>query len=290
MSQPAFVELLAARCDGVWVYLWYVLESLRLAQLDPNALVDLPAGLQAYYAAQIGRWKTDPAWAQALLPLLATLGAAGEPLPAVTLARLAGDLDPAAAGHWCALALRSMLTVTRVGSGELVYDIYHASFREVLRGDRPAETDGAPSDDILAGELRQATLAAHRRIADSYLELFGGLNAGRQVLATDPGRAGVDGGYPLRSLIRHLGQGGRTADLYRVLVAEHPAADGRVVNVWYEAQDHADCIARYLENLRRAGQVSAAATDAELGRRRPAPTLGQRSAAPDGRQHHQPHE
>jgi hypothetical protein len=275
MSQAAFVELLAARCDGVWVYLWYVLEGLRLAQLDPNALVDLPAGLQAYYAAQIGRWKTDPAWAKGLLPLLATLGAAGEPLSAVTLAGLAGDLEPAAVSHWCDLTLRSMLTVTVVGSGELVYDIYHASFREVLRGDRPAGTDGAPSDDILAGELRQATLAAHRRIADRYLELFGGLDAGLQVLAADPGRAGVDGGYPLRHLIRHLGQGERTADLYRVLVAEHPAGDGRFVNVWYAAQDHADCIARYLEDLRRAGQVSAAATDAELGRRRPAPTLGQ---------------
>ena len=85
-----FTALLAERCGGVWVYLRYVLDELRIGLRRPDEISDLPAGLRSYYADQIRRWQQDPAWQAGLLPLLATLGAAGEPLPAAALARLAG--------------------------------------------------------------------------------------------------------------------------------------------------------------------------------------------------------
>ena len=96
----------------------------------------LPAGLRSYYADQIRRWQQDPAWDTALLPLLATLGVAGEPLPAASLARLAGGLDPAAVQRWCDLTIRPLLTTTRhrAAGAPLRYEIYHASFRELLNG------------------------------------------------------------------------------------------------------------------------------------------------------------
>jgi hypothetical protein len=46
--------------------------------LRPDEVSGLPAGLGSYYAAQAHRWQQDPGWHAGLLPLLATLGAAGE--------------------------------------------------------------------------------------------------------------------------------------------------------------------------------------------------------------------
>ena len=80
-SPEAFTALLAQRCGGVWVYLRYVLEEVRLGLREPGAVANLPVGLWSYYAEQIRRWQGDPAWETVLLPVLATLGVAGEPLP-----------------------------------------------------------------------------------------------------------------------------------------------------------------------------------------------------------------
>ena len=96
-----FVAVLAERCEGVWVYLRYVLQELRIGLRQPDAIGDLPSGLWNYYVAQIRHWQNDPAWDESLLPLLATLGVAGEPLPAVVLARLAGDWANAAPYYRC---------------------------------------------------------------------------------------------------------------------------------------------------------------------------------------------
>ena len=135
-TPAAFTALLAERCGGVWVYLRYVLQELRIGLRRPDEVSALPAGLDSYYADQVRRWQQDPAWDTALLPLLATLGVAGEPLTAASLARLAGGPDPAAVQRGCDLILRPLLTTARPlrASGLLRYEIYHASFRELLNG------------------------------------------------------------------------------------------------------------------------------------------------------------
>ena len=86
--------------------------------------------------------------------------------------------------------------------------------------------------------------------------------------------ADIDGGYPLRHLARHLYHAGRAADLHVLLAVEHPAGGNHAVNTWFAAHDHADSIVSYLADLARARSDSAAATDQDLSRRRPAPTLG----------------
>ena len=113
MDAAEFTGLLAQRCGGVWVYLRYVLNELRFGLRRPDEIGDLPSGLRDYYADQIRRWRQDPAWHTGLLPLLATLGVAGEALPAVSLARLAGNIDQATVQRWCDLTIRPMLTTTR---------------------------------------------------------------------------------------------------------------------------------------------------------------------------------
>jgi hypothetical protein len=296
MSKAAFVDLLTPRCKGVWVYLRYVLSEIRDGSRLPGAIADLPAGLQAYYASQFDGWRRAPDWADGLLPLLATLGVADEALSAATLAELAGGQDQARVRRWCGTTLLPLLTISTpavptgqaaaspTSGDERLFAIYHASLREVLRGDTPKGTEGAPLEDAL--ELRQATVAAHSRICDRYLLLFGGLDAGLAKLAGDPALGQVDGGYPLRHLTRHLSQAERADDLTRLLRAEHPA-DGpagqqevgsRADNVWYLAQDAADYLGHYLDDLHRAGGIAAETTDRAAARRAVAPSLGQEIA------------
>jgi hypothetical protein len=277
MNAVEFTELLAERCGGVWVYLRYVLDELRLEMRQPNEISDLPSELRDYYAGQIRRWKQEPTWHSGLLPLLATLGAAEEPLPAAALARLAGNADPGSVRRWCDWTIRPLLT-TSAGT-PLRYEIYHSSFRELLnpRDDYPdARAGDQYSYELLAlaDEFRQAAASAHSRICDTYLAAFGGLEAGLPELGNDPGAADVDGGYPLRQLARHLCQAGRAADLQALLAVEYPPGAGHAVNIWFAAHDHADTVVSYLDDLARARAVSTAATDQDLSRHRPAATLG----------------
>ena len=62
---------------------------------------------------------------------------AGEPLPIAVLARLAGDLDPVAVRRWCDFTFRPLSLTTARALAEtdspLRYEIYHASFREILK-------------------------------------------------------------------------------------------------------------------------------------------------------------
>jgi hypothetical protein len=276
-----FVAVLAERCEGVWVYLRYVLQELRIGLRRPDAIGDLPSGLWNYYVAQIRYWQDDPAWDESLLPLLATLGVAGEPLPTVVLARLAGDLDTVAVRRWCDFTFRPLLTTTRAtrASTPLRYEIYHASFRQVLEA-LPGEQSPDPGEErpyelqALADELREATVAAHGRIADTYLSCFGGLAAELPVLAKNPGTTGMDDGYPLRHLARHLLHARRDTDLHRLLGVAHPVSSGREDNVWFAAHDHADCLVSYLDDLARARQAAAAATDQARTRHQPGPAIG----------------
>ena len=274
-----FVRLLAERCGGVWVYLRYVLDELRLGLRRADAASDLPYGLHGYYADQIRCWQRDPAWEECLLPLLATLGVAGEPLPSATLGRLAGNLSPSDVRRLCDLTFRPLLTTTRAEPGALLrYEIYHASFRQVLKADHsePDLASGGLSYELeaLADHLRQATRAAHSRIADTYIGSFGGLSAGLPVLASSPAAAGADDGYPLRHLVRHLHHAGRTADLHQILATSGQLSYSRRVNVWFTAHDTTGFLVSYLNDLSRAQVISAAATARAIGRQQPAPSLG----------------
>ena len=281
-ADPAeFASLLAERCGGVWVYLRYVLHELRIGLRRPDKVSGLPAGLRNYYAEQVRGWRQDPAWRVVTLPLLATLGVAGEALSAGSLARLAGDLDPATVQHWCNLELRPLLAAARAPSsgGYLQYEIYHASFRELLNGslgDRPGQSDDQQPYELLAliDELSQATVSAHDRICDIYLSYFGGLDAGLPKLAADPDAAGTDGGYPRRHLVRHLRRAGRTADLHALLAASHLSGRDHAVNTWFAVHDHADSIVDYFADLAVARGESAAVTSRDLSCGQRAPLIG----------------
>jgi hypothetical protein len=281
MDPVDLVDQLTERCEGVWVYLRYVLQELRIGLRRPDAIRELPAGLWNYYAAQIYRWQRDPTWDKCLLPLLATLGVAGEPVPAAVLARLAGNLDTKAVRRLCDFTFRPLLaTIGSAGPNtSLRYDIYHASFREALTA-FPDDQLREPADsrsyqfEALADELQQEAMRAHARIADSYLRCFGGLDTGLRLLAENLTIAEMDDGYPLRHLAGHLQHAGRTADLHRLLMVPGSTNNGHETNVWFAAHDAAGCLASYVDDLTRARDVSVDVTNQALATNRLAPTLG----------------
>ena len=94
------------------------------------------------------------------------------------------------------------------------------------------------------------------------------------MLAKQPAAASIDDGYPLRHLARHLHHAGRDADLHRLLATANTESSGHEVNVWFTAHDHADRLASYLDDLARARNNSATATDHALARHQPASSLG----------------
>ena len=261
-----------SRCGGVWVYLRYVLEELRLGLRSVDEIDELPADLAGYYAESLMAGHDDPDWGRLRLPLLATLAAAAEPLSVATLTRLAGLPDPHPVHVLCGNRLRPFLTVTTGETGEQRYSVYHASLREFLAGRGPATL--ADGSQVQREELASATANAHSRIADHYFTAFGGLRSGLPLLAADPAVAQQDDGYALRHLGEHLERAGRPDDLDALLACAHPAASAHG-SVWFAAHEEAGTIGDYRADIDRARRRAAASTDRDVELGRTAPCFGQ---------------
>jgi hypothetical protein len=276
-SAGTFSELLVTACRGVWVYLRYVLDEIRFGSRTCGDLDSLPVGLWNFYLRQMQRWEQDSI-AQPYLPaVLSTLAALREPLGAEALGRLVGA-GAEVVENLCDGLLRPFLAVD---SGRVPrYAIHHASLREFVAGTVPS--DGSESRhpyqwETTARRQRRAATAAHCRIADSYVEVFGGLedNGGMAALAADPGLAAAsDGGYGLRHLPRHLLLAGRAADLHRLLRRSVPDSGGRMVNLWFAMHQRGSSVSEYLADVHLARQEAEAATDMEMAAGYPAHSLG----------------
>ncbi|MBP2472430.1 hypothetical protein JOF53_001302 [Crossiella equi] len=144
---PEFVETLAERSGGVWIYLRYV-----LARRDPwtrEALADLPEGLTAYYRAQVTGRRAHPDFHTRDLPLLATLAAAQQPVSVAHLSRASGQ-DAGLVTVLCEGRYRAFLTADGAR-----YAILHASLREFLTTEHPDAVHAAHhrlADDCLTGD------------------------------------------------------------------------------------------------------------------------------------------
>ncbi|MEU0299285.1 trypsin-like peptidase domain-containing protein [Streptomyces sp. NPDC006175] len=272
VTPEQFTSRVAERSGGVWVYLRYLLQEVRLGLRQASALDELPDGLWSYYVDRLRDWSRDEYWYDGLLPLLATLTAAGEPLPVTGLAALSG-VPEGRAREWCQRRLRPFLTAT--SSTPRRFEIYHASLREVLAGVTPEPSEGRSNEEqqSWADALGTATREAHSRVAERYLKHFGGLDRGLGTLAQDPSLAGVDDGYPLRHLAGHLAQAGRWEGLHGLLGAERSTGQHMGVNVWFAAHDHADTLDSYLDDIALAREDCRQRTDRALAEHRPATAL-----------------
>jgi hypothetical protein len=261
-----FVQQLLDRCGGVWVYLRYVLDELRLGLRSPLDLEELPSDLVGYYTEALRPGDEGDGGADRLR-LLVTLAAVTEPLPAFVITDMAGLSDASAVEALCAEQLRPFLTCTPDAEGTRRYAIYHVSLRDYLHGADPEPMLDA--DRSRAHRLSLLCRAAHSRIADVYLYAFGGLPHGLPLLAADLALAGQNGGYALRNLAHHLERSHRDTDLHRLLEAEVDRHDSHARNLWYAAHDRAGSLADYLSDVRRAQRIVARRVDADLANRLP---------------------
>ncbi|MGI5261429.1 hypothetical protein [Streptomyces angustmyceticus] len=267
----AVAESLVRRTGGVWVYLRYVLRQIIDGQQAVGDLDGLPAGLLAYYAGEVARWRLEPEWEAVGSRLLATLVAAGEPLEPETLARLSGVDNAGAARRWCDGTLRPFLTASHAPARS--YELYHASAREFFGGEPPANTVAQDRLLALAAELKADRTAAHARIAARYLDAYGTLADGLPRLAEDPSLASLDGGYALRHLSAHLLAAQFPERLHALLAAQVSRGPYAAENIWFMAHDHAGTTDAYLDDVAWAQQAAERATDEALRRHRPAPTF-----------------
>jgi hypothetical protein len=265
-----FIDMLAERTGGVWIYQSWVLEEIRHGNRQVDHIDGLPADLAYYYLESLySDGSAD--WSTVRLPLLSTLAAAGEPMPVEALTRLSGIADARAVGNLCDTRYRPFLEAT---GQPRHYSINHASVREFLQGRGLISGEQAP--DRLAATsavLAAATHDAHDRIATWYLDHFGGPKLSR--LAKNPALVDIDGGYGLRHLVTHLIEAGRTANVHRLLASDSPGRGGRKsVNLWFDAHDRVGSLDAYLDDVRRAQAVVRRANDADLAHRRVASKLG----------------
>jgi hypothetical protein len=227
------VARLADRCSGVWVYLRYVLDEIRLGLRTPTDLDDLPRDLRSFYLAQLNRWRDAQ---DVVVPLLATLAVAREALTLPELSILS-EVDENRVRQWCDHRLRPFLTATPTTPRR--FEIYHASLRELLTRAEPDEWSEV---------LHPATLSAHHRIADHGLRRLDS--------------------YARYHLASHLVSADRLDDLEALLRKEE---DGRLL--WFGVHAAADTLDRYLSDLSLAREHFAHLTDEALKSGRTAPSF-----------------
>jgi hypothetical protein len=212
-----FVTTLLEKCRGVWIYLHYVIHEIERGERSPLDLNALPDGMTQYYARYWQRWRDDDKWYEVYLPLLTTLAAAQEALTLAQLCSLAGVTERQGLGRLLQEEWRPFLAVGDTEDGPS-YRLYHASLREFLDG-RTDLTRLVEAERSLAEELAQATRQAHARVADRYLDAWGGVEANLPGLQ-DPAKRDMDSCYGLRHLAAHLTSSERTADLHHLLRLE----------------------------------------------------------------------
>ena len=267
IAPDQFVTQLAGRCAGVWVYLRYVLAQIRTGPWDADDFASLPLGLAAYYQQQVTGRRSDPAFHSEDLPLLAMLAAALQPMTLDQLSRITGLADATVrtlANH----RYRSFLAVNTTAAGPPRYSVYHASLREFLHGN-----SGGAANPVEMSDLREATRNAHRRIADYYLDLFGGLDTALSALRAAPDLADQDDRYALRHLPAHLDHVDRHDDL-RALITSH-GPDSPLGSAWADAHDRAATLDSYLAVIGLARATAERNTNALIAAGLPASSLAE---------------
>ena len=154
LDDYAFIEHLAMKSDGNFMYLHHVLPQIQQGTLRDRDLAELPLGLMQYYSDHLERMRgsDEQAWFQYKLPVIAALSLMREPVTADQLAAVSGVDDVArvrdALRAWGQFLDR--LSVIHNGVRQRAYRIYHASFQDFLR----EQTDSVRrQEDVLLDRL-----------------------------------------------------------------------------------------------------------------------------------------
>jgi hypothetical protein len=130
-----FVEQLAEKSQGNFMYLVHVLQDIRAARLTEenlDNLADLPLGLQEYYSRhwEVMRADDPDRFDRLYEPVVCVLAAVREPVTVdkvVGWTKLSRSQVKGVINEW-----RQFLNEEK-GQGELLYRVYHTSFQDFLQ-------------------------------------------------------------------------------------------------------------------------------------------------------------
>ena len=263
ISDSQFVETLLEKSRGVWIYLHYVVAEIEASRYSPLKLDELPRDLWQYYADYWDRWREahSQTWDSVDLPLLITLAAAQDSLTLDTLLALAGiDRKPDVSeriGEVLDFKWVPYLAVSTAGS----YRFHHASLRDFFNG-AIDQRNLSETQRKRVQRFAKATKEAHARIADFYIQRWGGWDARLSTLQKiNPARDDTLDLYGLRHLAAHLEAAGREDELHRLMRLEWSVPPGeqtsaRFENSWYTVHERVGDASGYLSDMGRAWQLA----------------------------------
>ncbi|MDY7075915.1 MAG: hypothetical protein SXV54_03225 [Chloroflexota bacterium] len=282
-TSQQFVSALLEKCEGLWIYLHYIVHEIERGERSPLVLEALPKGLTQYYLQLFQNWyeQDETQWNEFHLPLLATLAAAQE---AVTVRRLLEwsqiDTSEKRVERLLNTDWRPFISITGQEK-QARYSFYHTTLREFCAG-RVNKKELASAETALIGQLAEETCLAHSRLSDRYLDAWGSLDEGLPGLLQQANCQEVDDGYGLRYLITHLIGASRFAEVHQLLQLEFPRKwehsfrqsgleswlsrllgkkNKRTIrqydeNTWYTAKNKANDIDGYLSDVIRAWRLA----------------------------------
>ena len=236
---------LMEKCQGVWIYLNFVVHEIENGERSPLNLDTLPDGLQQYYSRYWLKWREKDEWYDVYLPLLTTLAVAQEAVNLDGLIEWSGikihnykfKLRNILKEQW-----RPFLVVTNEGPAES-YRFYHATVREFFNGKTDLDKLLADEKSFVC-ELADATKDRHKHVSLLFLDSWGGLDRGLCELET---KKDIDR-YWRNHLVFHLEMAGLIEELHSLLKLE----TGLKQNLWYEIKDSSGDISGYISDVLRA--------------------------------------
>jgi hypothetical protein len=262
-----FSQQLLERCSGVWIYLHCVLGEIRYGLRQLNEIGSLPADLEGYYAQNLAALSEDEDWLAWFLPMLTTLGVAGEPLDCIQIANFASIENHERIRRFLLTRFRPFCGVVNGADGEEKFYLYHRSLTEFLSGD--FDGSALTGSRGLKAELRRATHVANERICNYISGTWGGVANYFPSLEENLTLAELEKGYAVRHLVSHLSAAGRGEDVEALISARRQSR-----NLWYEAHDHIGDWDGYLRDVQLARRIAEAKTDAAYEDNVSSPTLG----------------
>ena len=203
VTSDPFVTILRDRCQGVWIYLHFIIYEIEHGKRTPLDLNTLPVGLSQYYASYWSQWRDQDkaAWYDMYLPVLTTLAKIQESVTIETLIHLA-KIDIKLLYFQRIIKEDWMPFLTISQEGKIHIRFYHATLQDFFEGQ--VEEDGLISaEKAFIEELRDAAREVDNRIAEYYLDAWGGLEEGLSGL-NDSSKQEIDEGYGLHHLSYHM--------------------------------------------------------------------------------------
>jgi hypothetical protein len=131
LPQTTFVDRLAKKSEGNFIYLHYILPAIAAGKFKKGSLQELPQGLKDYYRTHWNQMQgaEEEAFDDLYAPIVCMLAVVREPVTVEQLHKWTGK-DAARIRH-AIVQWREFLEVEEAGA-DYTYRVYHTSFQDFL--------------------------------------------------------------------------------------------------------------------------------------------------------------